>query len=162
MISLAFDIFKVPEFGIPSLDASYILSMGIFIVTVFLAYLRQAFFICLSLPIFNMAKSTPGCVERLIMRVFSLNVQTGGRQMLKKFNKLVLLYFIKQVLNCFGVAALLQSLSLKLQTVSSVQVRLRQKQEVSHGRNVTIRIEASSQRPQPNRELMCYQSCPIT
>ena len=73
VIDLTFDIFKMPDFGIPSLDASYLLSMGIFIVTVFLAYLRQAFSICLGLPIFNFAKSSPGRVERLIMRVFSLS-----------------------------------------------------------------------------------------
>ena len=72
MISLTFDIFKVPNFGIPSLDASYILSMGIFILTIFQVYLRQLFVMCLSLPIFNMNNVTPGCGERRFMRMFSL------------------------------------------------------------------------------------------
>ena len=73
VIDLTFDIFKMPDFGVPSLDASYLLSIGIFIVTVFLAYLRQAFVMCLGLPIFNMADSKPGRIERRVMRVFSLS-----------------------------------------------------------------------------------------
>ena len=73
VIDLTFDIFKMPDFGIPSLDASYLLSMGVFIVTVFLAYLRQAFVMCLGLPIFNMANSKPGQIQRRVMRAFSLS-----------------------------------------------------------------------------------------
>merc|ERR1719197_2161588 len=73
VINLTFDILKVPDFGIPSLDASYLLSMGIFIVTIFLAYFRKLFVMCLGLPIFNMANSKPGQIQRGVMRVFSLS-----------------------------------------------------------------------------------------
>ena len=73
MINLTFDIFKVPDFGIPSLDASYLLSMGIFIVTIFLAYFRKLLVVCLGLPIFNMANSKPGQIQRHVMRAFSLS-----------------------------------------------------------------------------------------
>ena len=71
MISLTFDIFKVPNFSIPSLNNSYIFSMGIFILTIFQAYLHKLFIMCLSHPIFNMANVTPGHGERRFMRVFS-------------------------------------------------------------------------------------------
>ena len=73
VIRLRFDIFIIPDFDIPSINAAYLLSIGVFVFTILTFYMSKLLFICLQLPIFNMSGAKPSDGERGFLRTFALS-----------------------------------------------------------------------------------------
>ena len=73
VIRLTFDIFIMPDFDIPSINLSYVLSIFIFVSTFVQSFMTKLYFMCLRLPIFNMSGAKPSDGERGFLRTFALS-----------------------------------------------------------------------------------------